>query len=111
MKQLNGNVSAELQVNSGKTRNEIGEVVPVWTTAYTLLGWLDLSSGDAKRTVYSSKIQESTHVFLCDYVPLDGVTPENCRLVIKGKTYDVTVIDNVMELDQQLEIYLKFRGE
>lgn len=111
MKRIGGNLTAELQLNTEDERNEIGEVVPVWETVNTLTGWLDLSGGDSRYTSYDAKIQESTHVFLCDYAPLDErITAENSRLVIKGKTYDINVIDNVIEMDRQLEFYLKYRG-
>lgn len=111
MKRIGGNLTAELQLNTEDERNEIGEVVPVWKTVNTLTGWLDLSSGDSRYTSYDAKIQESTHIFLCDYSLLDErITAENSRLLIKGKTYDINVIDNVMEMDRQLEFYLKYRG-
>lgn len=111
MKRIGGNLTAELQLNTEDERNEIGEVVPVWETVNTLTGWLDLSSGDSRYTSYDAKIQESTHIFLCDYSPLgERITAENSRLLIKGKTYDINVIDNVMEMDRQLEFYLKYRG-
>ena len=111
MKRIGGNLTAELQLNTEEGRNEIGEVVPVWKTVNTLTGWLDLSSGDSRYTSYDAKIQESTHIFLCDYSTLDErVTAENSRLLIKGKIYDINVIDNVMEKDRQLEFYLKYRG-
>lgn len=111
MKRIGGNLTAELQLNTEDERNEIGEVVPIWETVNTLTGWLDLSSGDSRYTSYDAKIQESTHIFLCDYSTLDErVTAENSRLLIKGKTYDINVIDNVMEMNRQLEFYLKYRG-
>ena len=48
---------------------------------------------------------------MCDYVELDAkITAENARAIINGKTYDITLIDNPMELNQQLEIYLKYTG-
>ena len=31
-------------------------------------------------------------------------------MVIKGKKYDVMLIDNPDEMDEQLEIYLKYTG-
>lgn len=108
---IGGNVVAQMQLKSGTSKNEIGEVVPKFTTLHTLTGWLDYSTGESNRTSYSAKIQESTHVFICDYVPLDSrLTAENSRIVVNGKNYDVTLIDNPMELNQHLEIYLKFTG-
>lgn len=112
MKGIGGNILAEIQVCS-TTKNEIGESVQAWETVQTLKGWLDLSGGDSKYAIYSAKIQETTHVFVSDYVPLDArITAENSRFVIAGKTYDVMYIDNPMEMrtGSQLEISLKYTG-
>ena len=74
-------------------------------------GWLDLTGGDSKHTNYNAKLQESTHVFVAEYVALnDVVTAENSRAVIAGKRYDVLLIDDPMEMHKQLEIYLKYTG-
>lgn len=110
LNKFGGNIGAALQVKS-TSKNEIGESVATWETRHNLTGFLDLSSGDSKYTSYNSKIQESTHVFLCDYTPLDSdITSENSRMVINGKRYDVMLIDNPMELNRHYEIYLKFTG-
>ncbi len=108
---INGNVNGVLQLRSTE-KNEIGEATAIWSDVVTLYGWLDLSGGDSKHTTFNAKIQESTHVFICDYTDLTayGLTAENCRIVIKGLVYEVLLIDNPMELNQQLEIYLKFVG-
>lgn len=110
MKKIIGNITALLQEKVGSVKNEIGEVVPKWETAHTLVGFLDLSSGDSKYSSYNAKIQESTHIFVCDYQELTAVTAENSRLIINDKIYDVLLIDNPMELDCQLEFYLKYTG-
>lgn len=108
---IGGNLTAQLQLKSGTTKNGIGEVVPQFTTIHTLTGWLDFSAGDSKRTSFNAKIQESTHIFLCDHVQLDPrITAENSRMIINGKKYDVMVIDNPMEMNQHMEIYLKYTG-
>lgn len=108
---IGGNTIAELQISS-TARNEIGETVKSWTTIHQISsGFLDLSGGDSKYSTFNAKIQESTHVFLCDYVPLDArIKAENSRLVVNGKIYDVLLIDDPMELHKQLEIYLKYTG-
>ena len=68
-------------------------------------------TGEANRINYNAKIQESTHVFVSDYVALDfRIEAEKVRMVINHKIYDVTLIDNPMELNAQLEIYLKHVG-
>ena len=107
---IEGNKEAELQTKS-TTKNEIGENIKSWETIHKIKGWLDLSSGDSKYTTYNAKIQESTHIFLCDYFELDEkVKAENSRMVIDDKRYDVMLIDDPMELNQHYEIYLKFTG-
>ena len=112
MKGMGGNITAVIQTAT-TTKNAIGEQVKSWANAQTLKGWLDLSSGDSKYTTYNAKIQESTHVFIADYVPLAaGIPAENSRMTINGKIYDVLLIDNPMEMGSgsQLEIYLKYTG-
>lgn len=112
MRGIGGNITATLQVYTS-TKNEIGENVKTWTDAQTIKGWLDLASGDSRHTTFHAKIQESTHVFVADYVQLDSmISAENSRAVIAGKRYEITLIDNPMEMGSgsQLEIYLKYTG-
>ena len=112
MKGIGGNTLATIQVFT-VAKNEIGETVKAWVTAQTIKGWLDLSSGDSRYSTFNAKIQESTHLFMADYVELDSkIKAENARMVINGKNYDITLIDNPMEMgsSSHLEIYLKFTG-
>lgn len=109
MKGIGGNLTATIQTCETVV-NSIGETEKTWTDAKTLRGWLDLSAGSSGYTAFSAKIQESTHIFIADYTPLPGIIAENARMLINGKQYDITLIDNPMELNAQLEIYLKFVG-
>ncbi len=112
MKGIGGNIKAIIQICTS-TVNDIGEHVQNWADVQTIKGWLDLSSGEASYATYHAKIQESTHVFISDYVSLDSrITAETSRMVINGNQYDVLLIDNPMELGtgSQLEFYLKFTG-
>lgn len=116
---IEGNTTAILQIST-TSKNEIGEPVKEWHDVWSSEGWLDLSSGDSNRTTYNAKIQESTHMFICDYKPIPDtfsvngksikVSAENARMVAKSQSYDVMLIDDPMELHKQLEIYLKFTG-
>lgn len=107
---IGGNKTAIFQISTATT-NEIGESVKAWEDAQEITGWLDLSGGSTDYLNYNAKIQESTHVFVADYVKLDDrITAETSRIVIDGKRYDVTLIDDPMELHKQLEIFLKFTG-
>ena len=95
MKGIGGNLTAIIEKHT-VTKNEIGEHIESWQEAARLRGWLDLASGDSRYTVFSAKVQQSTHVFIADYKPLpDDVTAENARELGEGS---------------QLEIYLKYTG-
>lgn len=107
---IGGNKLAEIQIST-TTKNAISEQVKAWETVQSLKGWLDLQGGDSKYTTYNAKMQESTHIFLADYVQLDSkITAENSRAVIDGKVYDIMLLDNPMEMNLQWEIYLKYTG-
>ena len=107
---IGGNITAIIQTST-VSQNSIGEQVKSWTDKQSLKGWLDLQSGDSKYSSYNAKIQESTHIFIADYVPLAlGITAETSRAIIDGKFYDIMLIDNPMEMNLQLEIYLKYTG-
>lgn len=107
MKGIGGNKTASIQTCS-LVRNEIGERVKSWATVQTVRGWLDYTTGETGRQTYDAKVQDTSHVFVCDYVKLpDGVKPDTARLLVDGQPYDIVLIDNPMELDYQLEIYLK----
>ena len=112
MKGIGGNITATIQVCS-VTENDIGEHLQTWEDVQTLKGWLDLSSGDSRYSTYHAKIQESTHIFIADFITLaEGIQAENSRMTINGKRYDILLIDNPMEMGHgsQLEFYLKFTG-
>lgn len=120
MKGIDGNTKAIFQVkkyaldeNGRYIRDEMGAIVTEWEDAQTIKGWLDLNSGDSKRSTFYAKIQESTHFFIADYVTLDErINAENARMVINGQSYDIMLIDNPMGMGSgsQLEIYLKYTG-
>lgn len=112
MKGIGGNIQMVIEV-SEITKNRIGEEVQNWKAVQTLKGWLDTLSGDARYSTYYAKVAESTHVFIGDYVPLHAsITVENARARVNGKVFDITQMDNPMELgaESQWEIYLKHTG-
>lgn len=110
MSRIGGKSIGIIQTNSTE-KNEIGEAVKAWTDAFSLCGWLGLQSGDSKYTNFNAKIEESTHVFLCDYhAGAYALASQDTRMIIKGFVYDVVFIDNPDEMDAQLEIYLRKVG-
>lgn len=134
---VGGNIQALLQVKSRCAKNAIGEVTAQWVDCTSIKGWLDLSTGDSKHTTFYAKVQESTHIFLCDFTNLKNmstkwvwnpfnfltgvisqqgeqesvdVTSDNARMVIDGLVYEILLIDNPMNMNDHLEIYLRFIG-
>lgn len=105
---IGGNIEAMLQIMRESQTNAIGEGVPTWGDYHKLWGWLDLSAGDSRYT-HDAKLQESTHIFITDYTPIDRKAADK-RLVVNGLVYEVLLIDDPMELHQQLEIHLKYVG-
>lgn len=106
---ISGNQVAKLELKT-VTQNEIGEDVAEWQEIALILGYLDMLSGSAEYNNYNAKIQESTHVFICDYLPIKKKTSE-LRLIVDDEPYEITLIDNPMNLNKHLEFYLKFLGD
>ena len=115
---IGGNITATIQIKTS-TKNEYGERVPNWKDIKTVRGWIDLSNGTSDYLNYNAKVQDSTHIFICDVFDLDSVTDQdtgktvdvtkdNARMLVKGNPYAILLIDNPMGLNQQYEIYLKF---
>lgn len=110
MANIGGNITGSIQTKTTE-KNTIGESEKTWETAFSQIGWLGLQNGDSKYTNFNAKIEESTHVFLCDFHSgIYALADQDTRMIIKGKIYDVLLIDNPDEMDEQLEIYLRRVG-
>ena len=110
MGNIGGNITGEIQVQES-VKNEIGSRVKTWKTVFSQIGWLGLQTGGSVRQNFNAKIEESTHVFLCDYhAGIYALADQDTRMILKGVVYDVQLIDNPDEMDEQLEIYLRKVG-
>ena len=111
MANIGGNITGTIQTKASSGKNAIGEAVKTWKDEFSQIGWLGLQSGEQKRSSFNAKVEESTHVFLCDYHSgIYALADQDTRMIIKGIVYDVTLIDNPDEMDEQLEIYLRRVG-
>ena len=118
MAYIGGNITGTVQTMTGSEKNVLGEGVKAWNDFASQRGWLGMQSGDSKYTNHSAKVEESTHVFLCDFnaaiygltLPDESGAIPQVRMIIKGMVYDVLLIDNPDEMDAQLEIYLRKVG-
>lgn len=109
MKKIGGNTNLILKVKS-QTNNEIGEKETTWVDYKTIHGFMDFMSETTDRIKFNSKIVESTHVFVCDYVDIDKSELE-LKAFHNNKEYDITFIDDPMGLHYHLEIFLKYIGD
>lgn len=133
---IGGNVAGLIQVKDEGQKNLIGERIHEWIDVTSLKGFLDYQGGQNAYQTWDAKIQESTHIFICDFTSLknlsedwvwnpfnltNGVikvgtqdnvdlTSENGRMVVNGDIYDILLIDDPMGLHKHLEIYLKYVG-
>lgn len=108
---IGGNIVANMQIKVVGEKNAIGQRDNTWQTVENMVGFLDYISGDAMLVTFSAKVQESTHLFICDYKQtVANLSAEESRAVINNKIYNILLIDNPMELNKHLELYLKYVG-
>lgn len=111
MAEIGGNITGTIQTKTTSGKNAMGEADNTWKDAFSHIGWLGLNGGEQKRNNFNTKIEESTHVFLLDYdADIYALAEQDTRMIIKGFMYDVLLIDNPDEMDEQLEIYLRRVG-
>ena len=104
MKKIDGNIQATVQIKETK-RNELGETVTKYMDFKTITGYLDYMSGENTFAGYNAKLEDTTHIFICDYEELPA--ENRIRLQIDGRVYEVKLIDVPMEIKYHMEIYLR----
>lgn len=109
MANIGGNIKGTIQTQI-TAKNSIGEAIKEWSDAFSCVGWLGLQSG-GKNYTHNAKLEDTTHVFLCDYHSgIYALADRDTRMIVKGFVYDVLLIDNPDEMDEQLEVYLRRVG-
>ena len=106
---IGGNADAIIQVETS-SKNAFGEIENTYKDLTTVKGFLDYVGGDGSyKNNFKGELEETTHIFICDY---DSITanaePTTSRMVINNKNYNVLLIDNPMNLNEHLEIMLKY---
>ena len=111
MRKVKGNTLCVIQTGTSSAVNEYGERETTWENAIEFDAVLGLQSGDSKYSSFNAKIEESSHVAVAEFdADIYALADKNTRLIAKGKMYDVLLIDNPDELNEHLEIYLRFIG-
>ena len=106
---IGGNVDAIIQVETS-SKNAFGEKETTYKDLTTVKGFLDYVGGDGSyKNNFKGELEETTHIFICDY---DSITANaehtTSRMIIDDKIYDILYIDNPMNLNEHLEIMLKY---
>ena len=110
MAEIGGNTTLTLFKKNSNSVNAIGEKIANKSEYKQIWGYLDLSSGSSYYQNFNAKVQESSHIFICDY---EEIKEKATNLVAEcnGNEYDVLLIDDPMGLHEHLEIFLKYIGE
>ena len=106
---IGGNVDAIIQVETS-SKNAFGEKENSYKNLTTVKGFLDYVGGDGSyKNNFKGELEETTHIFICDYENVASkATPTQSRMIIDDKIYDILYIDNPMNLNEHLEIMLKY---
>ena len=111
MRKIEGNTACVLMTMGEPYTNPIGEKVTNWANACEFTGILSLQAGDSNYSTHKTKLEESSHILICEYdAEIYAYADQNTRIIAKDRMYDVLLIDNPDELDEHLEIYLRYVG-
>lgn len=87
--------------------NELKEPVLEYQLVYTVLGYLDMITGSDEQAYQNSLIATSSHVFITEDMSFAIDSTDRLRSVKSGIEYEITYVDDVMELGDHYEIYCK----
>lgn len=79
-----------------------------WAELGEVRGWLDLITGTDLPTGGGENafVEESTHVLITDGIPTLTLTDAD-RIVSHGVVFNITYVDDVTQVGDHLEIYLR----
>lgn len=88
-------------------RNSLGQIIHDFQETVSFDGWIDFLSGEESNN-QNAITADSTHVIITFETNLEIAISDRIRF--KDKDYEVTYVDNPMELNDHLEIFLKAVG-
>src|SRR5574344_1321568 len=97
-------ITAEVHRKTEDGRNSLGELIYSFKKVAEVDGFLDLISGD-RSNLQNAEIEQSSHLFIT--FDFSQELTINDQLVYNRKFYEITFVDNPMELNDHLEVYLK----
>lgn len=108
---VGGNVTASV-MRTKKGKNAKGSAVPSAPEEIMKIdGWLDYQAGQPSHLAYQAKLQDTTHLWICDFdVGFADLKVQGLSLVVAGEPYEVLLIDDPMGIHDHLEAYLRYVG-
>lgn len=95
-----------------ETDDELGGITQEYQDVYTGEGYLDLLSGTNQNQIQNATIEQSTHVLICDYFEnYQSKIKDKMYVVLGGRRYLITYVDDPVQAHDHLEIYLKYVSE
>lgn len=88
-------------------RNSLGQIIHDFQESSTFGGWIDFLGGEESIS-QNAITADSTHIIITFETRLEISISDRVRF--KDRDYEVTYVDNPMELDDHLEIFLKAVG-
>jgi len=85
--------------------NSLGQDVYDWQTVHTLSGWLDMLTGE--EDVSNAVLESSTHVFITKDLSFWVTRKDRLYFVDQKKTYEITFVDDPVNMAHHLEVYVK----
>lgn len=75
-------------------------------------GVLDMLTHNAYNQNHNAMVEDSSHIFIADYFDdYDDALKVGSILKSSKKSYRIIYVDNPLEENSHLEIYLKFEGD
>lgn len=94
------------EVDTGEV-DELNDPIYDWRVVYRPLGYLDMMTGSDEQTYQNSLLATSSHVFITEDTSFTVLSTDRLFNPRTGIEYEITFVDNVMELSDHLEIYCK----
>lgn len=88
-------------------KNKLGEDIKELRSVHHFKGYIDLMGGSDQQTLNSADIAESSHLLLTKDTSIDASHKDKVRHMETGQLYEITFVDNPMQRNHHLEIYLR----
>lgn len=92
--------------DTGKVDERNNPIVD-WVVVYELDGLMDMITGSDEQTYQNSLIATSQQVLISEDTSFEVLTTDRIKNPRTGIEFEITYVDDVMELKHHLEIYCK----